>query len=54
MRKDITVAEYYCDFCGELIEKYIANYNNFKGKHICQDCREEFDKWIRELRDGDV
>lgn len=31
---------YDCDVCGEEMENYVEQYNKYKNKHICSECRE--------------
>ena len=48
IEEKIEKSEFYCDFCNELIEVYIQKYNRFKGKDICNDCKETFREWYKQ------
>jgi uncharacterized CHY-type Zn-finger protein len=48
------IEHYNCDLCGEDIEKYDKEFNEFKidtfdNKHICGTCREKIYAWNFEL-----
>jgi len=46
-----------CDFCGEMIDHYLINFDVFNGKNsgvtYCDDCKPEYLKWKSEPENQD-